>query len=78
MKALPSVSVTIVDKNVLVRALVDSGCSQTIISKNLAPAFNPYGGRVIAVDGSTVPCGVAVMKVRVSGQMICTLVYLAW
>ena len=54
-------------EGVSVRALVDSGCSQTIISSKFVrnDSFVPSGGRVMAVDGSLLGCGEVSMDVVV-------------
>ena len=75
MKALPSLSVLVANDaaEFPARALVDSGCSQSIISRRFVRDVKPFGSKVIAVDGSTVSCGEAFVEVRVDGQVVSLL-----
>ena len=69
MKALPSVEVIV--GNIIVRALVDSGCSQTIASKSLIKNFVPCRGEVVTVDGNRVKCcGTGDLSMVVSNQQL--------
>ena len=64
VKALPSVSVLV--ENEKVQAMVDSGCTKTIVARRLARNIHRCG-QVIAVDGSLVACGMANLEVVVNG-----------
>jgi transposase InsO family protein len=54
MKALPVVS--IVASGERVQALVDTGCSQTIVAQRLARNVTNGAGRIMTVNGSSVSC----------------------
>ena len=53
-----------------VRALVDTGCSQTIVSKRFVGSakVHPAGGKVVAVDGSAHRCGVVRLLLWINGR----------
>jgi hypothetical protein len=64
--ALPTVPVVVGSGHgTRVRALVDSGCSQTIISRTLVSEVSPSGSKVVAVDGSYLSCGTASVSLTV-------------
>ena len=69
VKVLPTVEVIVA--NIIVRALVDSGCSQTIASKSLTKIFVPCCGEIVTVDGNKVKCcGTGDLSMVVSNQQI--------
>ena len=64
-------AVRVGDGGVLVRALADTGCSQTIVSRRLMGAAKVVlaSGKVVAVDGSTHNCGEVELSLRIGEQM---------
>lgn len=69
--ALPTVPVCVGGSNgVRVRALVDSGCSQTIISKRLVSEVFPFGGKIVSVDGSYLSCGSATVELNIDERTV--------
>lgn len=69
VKALPHAEVVIND--VIYDALVDTGCSQTIIHKGLVDDYSPGSGEVVAVDGSRVSIsGQTCLKMRFLNQFV--------
>ena len=65
LKVLPTVDVLI--DGVMIKALVDSGCTQTIAVRSLVKRLTPCYGGMIAVDGNTVSCLVTSTR----GYMCC-------
>ena len=74
MKALPTVPVTLVGSSSPVYALVDTGCSQSLISSSLLRDTNSNQmtstGKLLTVDGSLVECGSAMIRMVVGGRPI--------
>ena len=68
VKALPCVDV--LEDGKTVRALVDTGCTQTIVAKRLAKCVLPCSGSVIQVDGSSVKCAMGDVVVSVNSHEI--------
>ena len=74
VRALPTVPVTVFDSSVPVYALVDTGCTQSLISsssmRDISSAPTTPGGKLITVDGSPVKCGKALVRMKVEGKPI--------
>ena len=69
LKALPTADVLI--DGVMIKALVDSGCTQTIAVRSLVKRLTPCYGGMIAVDGNTVSCiGTSVVSMVVNGHQL--------
>lgn len=66
LTALPTVSITVGGRGV--KALVDTGCSRTIIARHLSEGSRGSKCEVVAVDGSRVRClGESVVSAIVAG-----------
>ena len=65
--ALPTVMVTVAGSG-LVRALVDTGCSQTIAAKHLVKTVSRCSGGVIAVNGAEMKCSEGQLVVHLEGS----------
>ena len=53
---------------VKVRALVDTGCTQTIVSKSLVSEVTACSGNVMTVNGVEVKCGISTAVLTVCGR----------
>jgi ribonuclease HI len=53
-----------------VRALVDTGCTQTVAARTLLKDVQKCGGVVVAVDGTSVQCSTGCIDVNVCGQQL--------
>lgn len=53
-----------------VRALVDTGCTQTVAAQRLAHGIQWKLGEVVAVDGTIVPCGKGYLDLGVGGRKL--------
>ena len=70
--ALPTVDVRV--GNQIIRALVDTGCSRTIVARKLVNEVRPSRDIVLSVDGSILRCGTGYLELAVQDRSIRTRV----
>ena len=68
VKALPTVSVSL--NGHPIEALIDTGCTQTIVSHRLIRDPLPFAGSIIAVNGDRMECKQVGIQISLEGHVV--------